>query len=85
MLSFYRSLCPIAGQTLLFLLPSSASLSQSDEEKARGQLQQLEVEITRSASEISAANDLQDKILRQLRKAEIELGELQRNINNKID
>ena len=65
---------------LLFASPSHFSLAQSDEEKAREELQQLEAEIKRIASEISDANDRHHKMQLQLREAEVELGTLQRDI-----
>jgi septal ring factor EnvC (AmiA/AmiB activator) len=66
---------------LLFAVLPSQSRAQSDEEKAREQLQQLEVEIKRITSEISDASNRQSELQAQLRKAEIELGNLQRDIS----
>ncbi len=56
-------------------LPSQA---QSDEEKTRAQLQQLEADIKDITSEISAASGRQNTLQGQLRQAEVELGTLQR-------
>lgn len=65
---------------LLLLLLPGLSLAQSDEEKTRKQLQQLESEIKRINWEISSASSKRSKLQEQLRSAEIELGRLQRNI-----
>ena len=73
----------LAWQTLfalLFLSLCYQSHSQSDEKKTREQLQQLEVEIKRIAVEISDATDRQSALQAQLRKVEIDLGTLQRDI-----
>jgi murein hydrolase activator len=59
---------------------SRQSLAQSDEEKTREQLQQLEVDIKRISSEISDASSRHNELQQQLRKAEVELGTLQRGI-----
>jgi septal ring factor EnvC (AmiA/AmiB activator) len=58
------------------------SLAQSDEEKAREQLQQLEADIKRITAEISEANSRHDNLQEQLRAAEVDLGKLQRKITN---
>jgi septal ring factor EnvC (AmiA/AmiB activator) len=58
------------------------SLAQSDEEKTREKLQQLETEIKRITSEISDASTRQNKLQAQLRQAEVELGTLQRKIKD---
>lgn len=68
---------------LLVLLLTSLSgqgLAQSDEEKTREQLQQLEADIKQISSEISNATSRQSQLQEQLRKAEVELGTLQRAI-----
>ena len=65
---------------LLFLGLSCQGVAQSDEEKTRQQLQQLDLEITRITAEISNASDRQTALQTQLKKTEIELGALQRDI-----
>ena len=65
---------------LLFAGLPYQSQAQSDEEKAREQLQQLEVEIKRISAEISDASNRQNELQTQLRKVEVELGTLQRDI-----
>jgi septal ring factor EnvC (AmiA/AmiB activator) len=57
---------------------SVQSHAQTDEEKTREQLQLLEVDIKRITSEISDASNRHDQLQEQLRKAEVELGSLQR-------
>jgi murein hydrolase activator len=59
---------------------SQQSLAQSDEEKAREQLQQLEVDIKLITSELSDANSRHNELQQQLRKTEVELGTLQRDM-----
>jgi len=59
---------------------SQQSRAQSDEEKAREQLQQLEVEIKGITSEISTASNRHNELQEQLRQAEVDLGTLQRDI-----
>jgi len=59
---------------------SCQGLAQSDEEKTRAQLQQLEAEIKRISADISAASSRHDELQGQLRRSEVELGELQREI-----
>ncbi|MDG2273395.1 MAG: hypothetical protein P8L39_13940, partial [Halioglobus sp.] len=54
--------------------------AQSEEDETREQLHQLEVEIKRIAAEISNATDRQSALQAQLRKVEIELGALQRDM-----
>lgn len=66
--------------TLFFLGLSFQSLAQSDEEKTRDQLLQLEVDIKRITSEISDASSRHNELQEQLRQAEMELGTLQRDI-----
>ncbi|HEY6131038.1 MAG TPA: peptidoglycan DD-metalloendopeptidase family protein [Halioglobus sp.] len=61
---------------------SDRSVAQSDEEKTREQLQQLEVEIKRISSEISDANSRHNALQEQLRLAEVDLGKLQRDISD---
>ena len=56
------------------------SLAQSDEEKTRAQLQQLEADIKNISSELSDASSRQNALQGQLRKAEVELGSLQRTV-----
>ena len=64
---------------LLLCLPGQG-LAQSDEEKTREQLRQLEKEIKRINWEISNANTRRGKLQKQLREAEVKLGDLQRDI-----
>jgi septal ring factor EnvC (AmiA/AmiB activator) len=64
---------------LLAVLPLQ-SLAQSDEEKAREQLQKLEEDIKSITQEISAASRRHDELQQQLRQSEVELGTLQREI-----
>ena len=68
--------------TLLLLILPGLGLAQSDEEKTRDQLQQLEREIKRINWEISSASDKRSKLQEQLRTAEIELGKLRRNMSD---
>lgn len=56
-------------------------LAQSDEEKTREQLEQLDVDIQRITTELSAANSQHTELQQQLRKVEVELGTLQRDIS----
>lgn len=65
---------------LLLLGISPGILAQTEEEKTREQLQQLEAEIKRITSEISDASSRHSELQQQLRKAEVELGSLQRDI-----
>lgn len=64
---------------LLAALPLQG-LAQSDEEKAREQLQQLNKDIESIAGEISAASSRHDELQQQLRQSEVDLGTLQREI-----
>ena len=64
---------------LLAVLPLPA-LAQSDEEKAREQLEKLEQDIKEISEEISEASSRHDELQQQLRQSEIELGTLQREI-----
>lgn len=68
--------------TLLLLILPGLGLAQSDEEKTRNQLQQLEREIKRINWEISSASSKRSKLQEQLRTAEIELGKLRRNMSD---
>jgi len=65
---------------LLFTGLPHLSLAQTDEEKTREKLQQLEAEIKRITAEISDASNRQNKLQDQLRQAEIKQGTLQREI-----
>ena len=64
---------------LLACLPL-AVLAQSDEEKARSQLRELQRDIQRINREISSASARRDQLQAQLRDAEKALGTLQRQI-----
>ena len=67
------------GLALILLASLSLAASgQSDEEKARSDLQQLQRDIQQIQREISSATTRKNKLQRQLRDAEVELGELQR-------
>ena len=64
---------------VLAMLPG-ISQAQSDEEKTRSQLQQLERDIKRINREISTAGTRKSKLQQQLRQAEVQQGTLQRDI-----
>ena len=67
------------GLALILLASLSLAASgQSDEEKARSDLQQLQRDIQQIQRDISSATTRKNKLQRQLRDAEVELGELQR-------
>ena len=67
------------GLALILLASLSlAATGQSDEEKARSDLQQLQRDIQQIQRDISSATTRKNKLQRQLRDAEVELGELQR-------
>ena len=65
---------------LLFAVLPLQSLAQSDEEKAREQLLQLEEDIKSISEEISDASTRHDELQQQLRQSEVELGTLQRQM-----
>ena len=65
---------------ILVGLPA-VSLAQSDEEKTREQLQELEADIKSISAETSEASNRHDELQQQLRTAEVELGALQRQIS----
>jgi len=68
-------------RTLAVVLLATApvyALAQSDEEKARGELQQLQRDIQQIQRDISSASDRKNKLQKQLRDAEVRLGKLQR-------
>jgi septal ring factor EnvC (AmiA/AmiB activator) len=56
--------------------------AQSDQEQARVQLKELQRDIQRINHEISRASSRKDTLQGQLRQAEVELGELQRNMTD---
>ena len=66
---------------LLAVVPLVAS-SQSDEEKARKSLQELQRDIQQIQRDISSASTRKSKLQKQLRDAEIELGKLQRAMSD---
>ena len=68
---------PLLALTLL-LCP--AALGQSDEEKTRRQLQQLQSDIKQINRELSSARSRRGNLLAQLREAETELGELNKQL-----
>lgn len=59
---------------------SCQSLAQSDEEKAREQLEKLEADIKSITEVISEANSRHGELQQQLRQSEVELGTLQRQM-----
>jgi septal ring factor EnvC (AmiA/AmiB activator) len=61
---------------------SITGLAQSDEEKTRVQLQQLQRDITRINREISSASARRNTLQQQLQQSEVKLGKLQRDITN---
>ena len=65
---------------VLTLLPHP-TLAQSDEEKARAELKELQADIARINREISSANKRRDKLQNQLREAELEQSRISRDIN----
>ena len=67
----------------LLLIAPGPTLAQSDEEKARRQLEQLQADIKRINREISSARSRRNTLEEQLRKAETELGALNRQLNEK--
>jgi septal ring factor EnvC (AmiA/AmiB activator) len=74
---------PAWRRTLAALLLAAASvyaLAQSDEEKARGELQQLQRDIQKIQRDISSASSRKNKLQKQLRDAEVRLGKLQREM-----
>jgi septal ring factor EnvC (AmiA/AmiB activator) len=72
---------PLLLTLLLCALLSALAVAQSDEEKTREQLQKLEEDIKSISAAISEASDQHDELQSQLRKAELELGALQRQIS----
>jgi septal ring factor EnvC (AmiA/AmiB activator) len=68
------------GLLMLLAGVGSQGLAQSDEEKAREQLQQLESDISEITEELTAANSRHNEVQEQLRTAEVELGNLQRDM-----
>ncbi|MEH6635481.1 MAG: peptidoglycan DD-metalloendopeptidase family protein [Halioglobus sp.] len=68
--------------TLLMAGMPLVSVAQSDEEKTREQLQQLQADIQRINREISSANARKNTLQQQLRDADIQLGKLQRDISD---
>lgn len=58
------------------------SIAQSDAEKARSQLQQLEKDIAQINREIGSANKQRDSIQDALREADLELAAVQRDIDS---
>lgn len=70
---------PVVAVVLLTCLPLPAS-AQSDEEKARRQLQELQSDIKRINKEIASASARRNNLQKQLRQADLELGKLQRSL-----
>ena len=77
-----RSTLPILRYLLATLLAVGAAtgLAQSDEEKTRRQLQQLEKDIKRINWEIARETTRRSALQRQLRDAEVEMGQLKKDI-----
>ena len=67
------------AMVLLACLPLPAA-AQSDEEKARRQLQELQRDIKRINKEIASASARRNSLQKQLRQADLELGKLQRSL-----
>lgn len=78
--SMWRVFLSVLLLGLLLAGQSRQSEAQTDEEKTREQLQLLEVDIKRITSEISDASNRHNKLQQKLRKAEVELGSLQKKI-----
>ena len=73
-------LCHAILAFLALLFAAHEALGQSEND-TRKQLEQLEIEITQISEDISSATNRQNKLLKQLRDAEVDLGALSRNIN----
>jgi septal ring factor EnvC (AmiA/AmiB activator) len=69
---------------LMLALLAAPGWGQSDEEKARQELQTLQRDISRINSEISSARSRRNKLQEQLRKAEVALGELQKQVSQNL-
>ena len=65
---------------LLLASFSVISVAQSDEEKARLQLQQLQSDIKRINREITSASARKSTLQQQLRRTEVQLGKVQRDV-----
>ena len=59
---------------------SSALHAQSDQEKARAELQALKQEMQRISRDIAAASSRRESLQEQLREAEVEVGRLKREL-----
>jgi septal ring factor EnvC (AmiA/AmiB activator) len=70
----------VAAALLLSSLPPLAA-AQSDEEKARSQLRELQQDIKRINREIASASARKNNLQQQLRNTEVELGKLQAAIS----
>lgn len=77
----YRHPCQFLLLTLLLACPPLAGNSATDEHQTRAQMEQLQREIKRINTEISSDSQRKNSLQKQLRKAEVELGELQRGIS----
>ncbi len=66
--------------TALFAVAAAPGWAQSDEEKARAELKQLQRDIKRINREISSAKGRRDTLQKALKQADVELGRLQREI-----
>ena len=65
---------------LVFAGTSTVAWSQSDEEKARAQLKELQRDITRINREISTARGRRNTLQEAVKRADLELGQLKRDI-----
>ena len=80
-----RGLATVSRYLLALLLACALgpqAFAQSDEEKTRKQLAQLEREIKRINNEISGASGRRDKLQQQLRQTELELAKIQRGMQD---
>ena len=68
---------PVLAAALLLSSLAPLVTAQSDEEKARGQLRELQRDIKRINREIASASARKNSLQQQLRKTEVELGKLQ--------
>lgn len=76
------SLCYLLALALLVIGTAPAALSQSDEERARAQLRELQADIGRINREITSASARRDSLQGQLREAERQQSAIQRALND---
>jgi murein hydrolase activator len=82
---FSRLPWPALALGALLAYYSIAAAAQSEEETARAQLSDLQQKIQRVTAEIATAQTRKNTLLEQLRKAELILGGLQRQIHDNED